>query len=236
MAEQPTRQRTRLREQEKRPRDSMSVDNGSDGGAGGGGPKPPRGPSGDGTGGKPSTSWRALAAVGAVAAIAVAGYFAFFSGPAVDSVSQADSQSRASAYQGLLASPGFALDLVAPGDVDKAIASMPKGVTEQQRDQVRSDVNQGRVKLAWLTVWDTQAEDGDIVRLQSSASFPIEVMALNAKTTIAIPYPADGKVLVTGVRDGGGGITVALQSGSALIDWPTMAPGDTLNLPVTQGF
>ena len=80
---------------------------------------------------------------------------------------------------------------------------MPDTVSEEQREQLRSDIDKGHVKLAWLTLWDTHAEDGDILRFESTASFPIEVMALNAKTTIAIPYPADGNVVVTGVRDGG---------------------------------
>ena len=54
-------------------------------------------------------------------------------------------------------------------------------------------------------------------------------------TTFAIPYPADGNVLVTGVYDGGGGITIALESGAAQIAWPTMQPGDSLRLPVIPG-
>ncbi|MCZ8017219.1 MAG: hypothetical protein O9274_16070 [Limnobacter sp.] len=177
-----------------------------------------------------------MAAVATVAAVAVAGFMAFSSGPAVDSVTEAEAQSRATAYSALLASPGLALELVATSDIEKAISSVPDSVTEEQREELRADVNEGRIKLAWITLWDTHAEDGDILRLESSSSFPIEVMALHTKTTIAIPYPADGNVVVTGVKDGGGGITIAVESGAARIDWPTMAPGDTLNLPVMQGF
>jgi hypothetical protein len=131
---------------------------------------------------------------------------------------------------------GMPLSLVSAEDVDQAIADMPESVTEQQREELKEQVDSGQVRLAWLSLWDTHAQDGDILRFESSSSFPIEVMALNSKTTIAIPYPADGNVVVTGVKDGGGGITIALESGSAQIAWPTMQPGDNLDLPVTPGI
>ncbi|MCA0871437.1 hypothetical protein LCL97_11415 [Seohaeicola saemankumensis] len=174
--------------------------------------------------------------MGSFAALALAGFLAFDGGPAADNVTNAEMQDRTAAYQTLVASPGLALSRVSAEDIETAIAGMPDTVSKEQREQLRSDIDSGRVKLAWLTLWDTHAEDGDILRFESTASFPIEVMALNAKTTIAIPYPADGNVVVTGVRDGGGGITIALESGATQIAWPTMAPGDTLNLPVTQGL
>lgn len=195
---------------------------------------------GMGSGGSsPSTSsfWKPLAVLAGAAGIAVAGFFAFdLGGPAADNVSDTENQSRVAAYQTLAASPGLPLTIVAGADIDKAIGEMPDSVTPEQREQLRADINQGRVKLAWVTLWDTHAEDGDVLRFESTSSFPIEVMALNAKTTIAIPYPADGNVVVTGVVDGGGGITIALESGATTVAWPTMAPGDTLNLPVTVSY
>lgn len=232
MTDERLQRRQREREQTKAPRQGVSRSGGGDV------PRTPSGPSGsdDGRGRHPFNGWKSLAAVATVAAVAVAGFMAFSSGPAVDSVTEAEAQSRATAYSALLASPGLALELVATSDIEKAISSVPDSVTEEQREELRADVNEGRIKLAWITLWDTHAEDGDILRLESSSSFPIEVMALHTKTTIAIPYPADGNVVVTGVKDGGGGITIAVESGAARIDWPTMAPGDTLNLPVMQGF
>ena len=188
---------------------------------------------------KPSTgggSWRGvMAAIAIVAAIGVA-YLGFGGGGVGDQVSDADIQAQETAYQSLLATPGLPLTYIAPEDVDKAIDEMPPSVTTEQRQQLRTEIKQGRTKLAWLTLWDTHAEDGDILRFQSSSSIPVEITALNSKTTIAIPYPADGEVLVTGVHDGGGGITIALESGATQIAWPTMQPGDTLKLPVTPGY
>ena len=174
-----------------------------------------------------------------MAAVVVAiGLGAFFGlgGGAADQITEAEVQSRQSAYSTLVAGTGMPLTYVAAEDVDTAIADMPESVSQEQREELRQKVDSGQVKLAWLSLWDTHAEDGDILRFESSGSFPIEVMALNARTTIAIPFPADGLVKVTGVTDGGGGITIALESGATQIAWPTMAPGDTLDLPVTPGF
>lgn len=236
MSDQPPRERLRQRpRKQSHPRSPSGIvgQEGSDSGSAGDGISRGGGPTGSGDSG---FDWKPFAAVGSVAALALAAFLAFGGGPVADNVTNAETQDRTAAYQALIASPGFELSLVSAEDVDTAIAGMPDTVSEDQREQLRSDINTGRVKLAWLTLWDTHAEDGDILRFESAASIPIEVMALNAKTTIAIPYPPDGNVIVTGVQDGGGGITIALESGAARIAWPTMAPGDTLNLPVTQGF
>ena len=236
MSDQPTRERlTQRPRKQPHPRSPSGIggQEGSDGGSGGDGNSRSGGPTGSGGSG---FNWKPFAAVGSVAALALAAFLAFGGGPAADNVTNVETQDRTAAYQALVASSGLALSLVSAEDVDTAIAGMPDTVSEGQREQLRSDINTGRVRLAWLTLWDTHAEDGDILRFESTASLPIEVMALNAKTTIAIPYPADGNVVVTGVRDGGGGITIALESGAARIAWPTMAPGDTLTLPVSIGF
>lgn len=206
------------------PRDPRPDDHG-DGGGGGG-----RGLGGGGRG------WPIRIALAAVAALAIGAgaYFGLAGGG--DSVSAQDAASRTAAYQALVAGGGMPLRLVTAAEVDGAIASLPDSVSPEQRTELREAVDHGQVRLAWLTLWDTQAEDGDVLRFESAASFPVDVTALNAKTTIAVPFPADGMVKVTGVRDGGGGITIALESGAAHIDWPTMQPGDTLNLPVTPGY
>lgn len=182
-----------------------------------------------------STGWLrpALLAV-AVAAVGAVAYFGLSGGG--DQITEAENQSRTAAHQALLAGPGLPVKLVSADEVDSALASMPDSVPEETREAMRSQIDQGNLQLAWVTLWDTHAEDGDILRFESSTSIPIEVMALNAPTTFAIPYPADGQVLVTGVKDGGGGITIALESGATSIAWPTMAPGDTLRLPITPGF
>lgn len=175
-----------------------------------------------------------LIALGVAAAIGVGAFIGFAGGG--DQVSSEEEQSRITQYESLVGTGGLPVAMVSAEDVEQAIEQLPPSVTTDQKENIRSDISQGRVELAWLTLWDTHAEDGDVLRFESVNSIPIEVTALNAKTTIAIPYPAGGSVLVTGVKDGGGGITIALESGATQVMWPTMQPGDTLNLPVTPAY
>ncbi|MEM1385449.1 MAG: hypothetical protein AAF713_05945 [Pseudomonadota bacterium] len=171
----------------------------------------------------------------AVAALAIgAGAFFGLQGGASDQITEQDTASRQQQYEVLVAGSGMQVDMVGAEEMDQAIETMP--VSQEQKTELREQVQTGQVRLAWLTLWDTHAEDGDILRFESDAAVPVEVMALNAPTTLAIPFPASGTVKVTGVVDGGGGITIALKSGSAQIAWPTMRPGDTLDLPVTPGL
>ena len=178
-----------------------------------------------------------VVALAVAAAIGVGAFFGFQgdgADPVADQISAQESQTLQGQYSAMLASGGIEVDMVGADEVDQAIASMP--VSDEQRTEVQQKVQSGQMRLAWLTLWDTHAQDGDILRFESDAALPVEVMALNAPTTLAIPFPASGTVKVTGVVDGGGGITIALKSGAAQIAWPTMQPGDTLSLPVTPGL
>lgn len=246
MSDQRTRQSSRRRpgEPPSRTGSAPGVSSGDGEPRGGRGVKGPSDPSSEDTNAPAGSgqargaglSWKPLAGIAAAIAIGAAAFFSFSSAPAVDQVGAAEEQQRAAAYEALLASPGLALTYVAPDEVEDAIADMPPSVTTEQREALRSDINQGRIRLAWVTLWDTMVEDGDVLRFESSSSIPIEITALNAKTTFAIPFPSDGNVIVTGVRDGGGGITIALESGATQIAWPTMEPGDQLRLPVTPAL
>ena len=195
-------------------------------------------PSGGGKGGKSSGRlMRYVIALAAAVAIGAGAYFGLQGGSSdggVDQISAQESQTLQQQYTAMLAAGGIEVDMVGADEIDQAVASMP--VSVEQRAEVHQKVQSGQMRLAWLTLWDTHAQDGDILRFESDASLPVEVTALNAPTTLAIPFPASGMVKVTGVVDGGGGITIGLKSGAAQITWPTMQPGDTLNLPVTPGF
>lgn len=171
----------------------------------------------------------------ALAVVIGAGAFMGF-GVGGDQITEEEVQSRQSSYQQLTAGAGMPLTLVSASELQSAMESLPDSVTQEQRVEIEQKVDEGRLQLAWLTLWDTHAEDGDVLRFESSSSIPVDVTALNAKTTLAIPYPVDGSVIVTGVKDGGGGITIALESGATEIAWPTMQPGDSLRLPVTPAY
>jgi hypothetical protein len=86
--------------------------------------------------------------------------------------------------------------------------------------------------LAWVRLWDTDVEDGDVVRIDS-AGYSRTVTLTNRGVTFAVPVPAGGQIRITGVRDGdGGGITVGLASGAAQAVLPIMSVGQVLTLNV----
>jgi hypothetical protein len=87
-------------------------------------------------------------------------------------------------------------------------------------------------RLAWITLWDTDAEDGDAVRIDSQG-YSRTITLTKQPVTFAVPVPLDGVVKVTGVRDGeGGGITVGFASGASRAAFPIMSVGQTLGLNV----
>lgn len=89
-----------------------------------------------------------------------------------------------------------------------------------------------RVRLVWIRLWDTDAEDGDVVRIDSSG-YTRTVRLSKHGETFAVPVSGDGLIRVTGIKDGdGGGITVGLASGASQAVFPIMSEGQVLGLKV----
>lgn len=90
----------------------------------------------------------------------------------------------------------------------------------------------GPLQLAWITLWDTDAEDGDAIRIESEGYSRLVVLT-KEPVTFAIPVPLSGVVNIHGVKDGeGGGITVGLASGASKAIFPIMSVGQVLGLKV----
>jgi hypothetical protein len=88
------------------------------------------------------------------------------------------------------------------------------------------------MRLAWITLWDTDAEDGDAVRVDSQG-YSRTVTLTKQPVTFAIPIPVSGNINITGIQDGeGGGITVGLASGESKTVFPIMSVGQVLGLRV----
>jgi len=103
-------------------------------------------------------------------------------------------------------------------------------VPQAHRAAVR--VKSEPTKLAWVTLWDTDAQDGDVVRIDSQG-YSRTVTLATKPVAFAIPVPADGVIKVSGIRDGeGGGITVGLASGVSKAVFPVMSVGQVLGLQV----
>jgi len=168
-----------------------------------------------------------------------------------DAVDPAEANARAAAFAALKPLP---LSPVAAADIAGAIEGMNLSAAEKAAmtsnvQAAAPQANTGEVaaqatapaplsqpthpnRLAWITLWDTDAEDGDAVRIDSQG-YSRTVTLAKQPVTFAIPVPLDGVVKVTGIRDGeGGGITVGFASGASRAAFPIMSVGQTLGLNV----
>jgi hypothetical protein len=162
-----------------------------------------------------------------------------------DSVSEQQQQERLAAFNALGPLP---MALVPNSDIAGAVDNMQ--LSEEAKQSLLADLAKtsavpstalpspapqaaaNGLRLAWVTLWDTDAEDGDIVRIDSRG-YSRTIVLKKAPVTFAIPVPASGIINVTGVHDGeGGGITVGLASGASKAVFPIMSEGQVLGLRV----
>lgn len=175
--------------------------------------------------------WRKAAIASALAlAAGLAIMLALPGGGTSDQVTEQQKQTWAAAFQS--AGP-VALAVVKKADTEAAIEGM--AVTVEKKQELREAVAAGRERLVWLTLWDTVAEDGDVVHVQSG-TFSQTVPLLHAPKRIAIPEPPTGVVNITGGRDGGGGITIGILSGETPVNLPFLKPGQVVGVPVFPGL
>ncbi len=150
-----------------------------------------------------------------------------------DSISDARRQELT---QNFLKASSVQLELVVEADIDKALASMnlkpeQARILKQELKKHATQPPDQTTQLAWLDIWDFASQDGNVVHV-SAAGFEMDVSMMNATTRVAVPVDASKAVLVTGVVDGGGGITLGLKSGTGELLLPVLAPGESLTVPV----
>jgi hypothetical protein len=80
-------------------------------------------------------------------------------------------------------------------------------------------------------VWDRLDHDGDIVAL-SAGGVTRTVTLSGIPVAVELPVPPSGVLVVTGVRDGVGGVTVAVESGGRVVPLPRLAEGQALEVPL----
>jgi len=163
----------------------------------------------------------AMAVLGALA-ISVAGWNFVAGGTgAQDTLSPTQAAERDRAFTGTVSLP-----LVASAERDEAIETM--AIDPDARAALRADLDAGRARLAWLSLWDDQAEDGDRVRV-AAGGFSLDLDLYRAPHRIGIPV-TPGPLLITGLRDGGGGITLGIQEVGGVLHTPVIAPGQSLSM------
>ena len=118
------------------------------------------------------------------------------------------------------------LVMAAPVVVPQSLAVMATGKPAAIPVSVQSPI-----KLVELTLWDTHAPDGDVV-VVASAGYSREVVLSKQAETIVVPVAAMGGISVTGVRDGGGGITLGIRGAQQPLLMPILSEGQSIVLPV----
>ncbi len=87
--------------------------------------------------------------------------------------------------------------------------------------------------MAWIGLFDSDAEDGDIVRIEGgglSQTVPLR----HVPQRIAFVVPASLQFQLTGVDQGtGGGVTVGIVAGERTLKLPPLQVGQTMAIPVT---
>ena len=96
-------------------------------------------------------------------------------------------------------------------------------------------VKDGKVKFYAVRLYDTCAEDGDVVTLRLGTGADIGPVHLtNAGTTVRVPVVegAPAQVTVIGVKDGTGGITVGVQTSGGMWYSGVIPEGGTETMPL----
>lgn len=169
----------------------------------------------------PRRKRKALMIGGGLAAAAIGLWFALM--PGGDAFSQVERARRIAAFP-----QSVTLPIVTEADREAALGTM--WLTPDAETHLRADLEAGRARLAWLSVWDDQVVDGDWVHV-ASGGFSLNVELLGTRKQIAIPVTKGGTDLViTGLDDGGGGITLGMQTDTGIIQTPVMDPGESLTL------
>src|SRR5262249_4355711 len=124
--------------------------------------------------------------------------------------------------------------LVAPvkrDDLDGAIATMSLPHSEQQR--VRDDVEEGKYRLVWITLWDWDAsrETGDTISITSDFYRRL-FMLRNRRTAVAVPEPKSGYIELRGEQTEDGVIAISMLSGAQPLALPRMTLGQSIRIEI----
>ena len=132
---------------------------------------------------------------------------------------------KAEDYPGSVRQIDRELAIQAPYTLD----SMNMPSVEKRR--LKSALEKDRVKVGAITLWDNVAEDGDAVEV-AGAGFTQKLTIMHKPTAYFVPFQQGGTVRITGLVDGGGGITLGVQTALGNQFLPPLAPGQVLELQI----
>jgi hypothetical protein len=120
---------------------------------------------------------------------------------------------------------------ILPSEFQNAPASVlaQLDLPEADKARLKEKLADGSVRLAAVTLWDNHAEDGDVVDL-AAAGFSQRLTILHKPKIFFLPLQPGGSVLITGVRDGGGGITLGVSTILGPVPLPPLAVGQSVEI------
>lgn len=148
-------------------------------------------------------------------------------GSSEDRISPAEIARRASIAE---ARPPVALRSVERREMKAAMLEM--ALSSQAQESLEADIASRQAKLVWIVFYDSDAEDGDVIEIQSGG-FSRMIRLAKQPVAVAIPFPSDGVATVIGVVDGGGGgVTVGLVGPDGAAPLAVLSVGQQISIPV----
>ncbi len=174
----------------------------------------------------PTRRWSLLGGL-ALLTVAAAAVHHQAAAPGADTVDVSETTRR---IAGLAAAGPLPLSQVGQADMTHALSAseLPAG----DSSALAADASAGRVRLVWLSLYDSDVEDGDVAEIRSGG-FSRAVRLTKAPVAIAVPVGPDNTITVAGLVDGGGGgVTVGLVLPGGPLPLPPLSVGQTLRLPI----
>jgi hypothetical protein len=177
---------------------------------------------------RPERGWLLLAAlVVAAAAFGLTQVVGSVGGPPGDRVSASEIRILQEGFAKSHGGP-VPIDLSQPEERQALVKHLVLPQPEAAR--VVALIDEGRLAVGWITVWDNFDEDGDAVAI-TAGGFTQTIPLSHQPTTVAVPYLPGQPITIEGVRDGGGGITAAIGLASGPLPLPPLAVGQTVQVP-----
>lgn len=157
-----------------------------------------------------------------------------------DNLTQAEKDARAQQFSAV---PRYALRRLDATEARSVIQNLPlpdaqkAALTENiapatpagQTQPAQPAWENGGQQMVELVLWDNVAEDGDVVQV-SSLGYSQTITITHAPQTVYFPAQYDVPVTITGIHDGGGGITLGFTGSGQPVSLPVMAEGQVISL------
>ena len=157
-----------------------------------------------------------------------------------DNLTQAEKDARAQQFSAV---PRYTLRRLDANEARSVIQNLPlpdaqkAALTENiapatpagQTQPAQPAWENGGQQMVELVLWDNVAEDGDVVQV-SSLGYSQTITITHAPQTVYFPAQYDVPVTITGIHDGGGGITLGFTGSGQPVSLPVMAEGQVISL------